>query len=270
MPRLQTRDIVINYEEQGRGDPILLIGDLGADLRAWGLTAPSLARHFRVITFDNRGAGLTSAPDSPYTIEQMADDAAGLLAALDIAKAHVFGFGMGGFIAQELAIRTPAVVDRLVLAGTASKLDGYTRAAYSALATVRRTNISREGFVRVMMPMLYSREFLSDARRVDVAVDAAVGSVIVQQDHAFIRQVQASLRFDASERIKAIKSPTLIIHGDDDILVRPDNGAAVQSAIPGAKLVSVPGGHAAILENPDACNAAILEFLGVTAPAAAG
>lgn len=270
MPRLQTRDIVINYEEQGRGDPILLIGDLGADLRAWGLTAPALARHFRVITFDNRGAGLTSAPDSPYTIEQMADDAAGLLSALDIAKAHVLGFGMGGFIAQELALRTPAVVDRLVLAGTASALDGYTRAAYGALGTVRRTNISREGFVRVMLPMLYSRDFLSEPRRVDAAVEAAVGSVIVQQDHAFIRQVQASLRFDASERIKAIKAPTLVLHGDDDILVRPDNGAAVQAAIAGAKLASVPGGHAAILEHPDDCNAAILEFLGVTAPAAAG
>jgi len=270
MPRLQTRDIVINHEEQGRGDPLLLIGDLGADLRAWALTAPALARHLRVITFDNRGSGLTSAPDSPYTVEQMADDAAGLLAALGVAKAHVLGFGMGGFIAQELALRAPGVVDRLVLVGTAPALDGYTRAAYSALAQVRRTNISREGFVRVMLPMLYSRSFLEDAARVNRAVDASVGSVIVQQDHAFIRQVQACLRFDAADRVKGIKAPTLIIHGEEDVLVQPHNAEALRSTIPGAKLVAVPGGHAAIFENPDDCNAAILEFLGVTAPAAAG
>jgi 3-oxoadipate enol-lactonase len=269
MPRLQTRDIVINHEEQGRGDALLLIGDLGADLRAWGLTVPALARHFRVITFDNRGAGLTSAPDSPYTIDQMADDAVGVLEGLDIAKAHVAGFGMGGLIAQEMALRAPTRVDRLVLLATTPAVDGYSRAFYSALATVRRTNISREGFVRLMAPLLYSKEFLADTARVDRAVQSAAASAIAQQDHAYIRQVQAILRFDASPRLKDTKAQTLVLHGDEDILVPPHNAEALQSGIPGAKLTMLPGGHAGVLEHADAYNAAILDFLGVTAAAAA-
>ena len=87
------------------GEPLLLIMGLGGDLQACP-TAPALAKKFRVITFDNRGAGRTSAADKPYSIEQMAADAVGLLDHLEIEKAHVLGFSMGGYIAQELALRS--------------------------------------------------------------------------------------------------------------------------------------------------------------------
>src|SRR5438067_1155616 len=99
--------IELYYEEHGRGDPLLLIMGLAADSTAWMFQVPDFARRYRTIAFDNRGVGRSSRPPGPYTIHQMADDAAGLLDALDLQRAHVLGVSMGGMIAQELALRHP-------------------------------------------------------------------------------------------------------------------------------------------------------------------
>src|SRR3990172_9311716 len=115
MPTAPVRDLMMYYEEAGSGEPLVLIMGLGGDLQGWAFQAPVLAQHFRVITFDNRGAGRTSAPDRPSSIAAMADDTAGLMDYLGIQKAHVLGFSMGGYIAQELALSRPDRVDQLIL-----------------------------------------------------------------------------------------------------------------------------------------------------------
>ncbi len=267
MPRLQTRDIIIHYDEIGKGEPLLLISGLGQDSQAWALSAPDLAKHFRVITFDNRGAGRTSSPDRPYTIDQMADDAAGLLEALEIPKAHVLGWSMGGYIAQELALGHPGLVNKLILLSTAGTIDGYGRAMLASLLTVRRTNISREGFVRMMAPLVYSKAFLDDTTRLERAIQNSASNAYPQQDHAYIRQIGAIQRFDASPRLGEIKAETLVLHGEDDVLVPPHNGEALAAAISGATHTVLPGGHVGVLENPNAYNEAILAFLGAAVPA---
>lgn len=266
MPRLQMRDIIMYYEEAGQGDPLLLITGLGSDLQSWALTVPALAKQFRVITFDNRGAGRTSAPDRPYSIENMADDAVALLDALEIDKAHVLGFSMGGCIAQELALRNPARVDKLILVSTAPDVDGYGVAALRALTTVRRSNVSREGFVRVMAPFIYSPDFLNDAGRLERAIVNSLANPYPQQDHAYLRQAEAIFRFSAASRLGDIKNETLVIHGVDDNLVPPHNGRRLAEGLPSATHVELPGGHVGLLEHPDEYNAAFLEFLGVAVP----
>ena len=126
MPYVPTRDIITYYEEAGRGEPLVLIRGLGSDLQAWALQVPALAKHFRVITYDNRGAGRTNAPDKPYSIDGMADDLAALLDELNIAKASVLGYSMGGMVAQEFALKYPNKLDKLILLGTSARLDGYS------------------------------------------------------------------------------------------------------------------------------------------------
>ncbi len=262
MPKASTRDITTYYEEAGSGEPLLLIMGVGGDLQAWALQVPVLAKHYRVITYDNRGAGRTSSPDKPYSIAQMADDAVALLDALGIQKAHVLGFSMGGYIAQELVLNHPERVNKLILLGTAPGIDGYGRTVVNTLVDVRRTNMSREQIVRNMSIWLYSADLLSDPSRYERAILNSVGNPYVQQDHAFIRQAQAILGFDARERLGGVKSPTLVVVGKEDILVPPRNSEALAKLIPGATLKVLSGGHVGCIEFPHEYNEAFIEFLG--------
>src|SRR5467141_1712195 len=105
MPQVRVNDINIHYDIHGAGEPLLMIMGLGASSAAWDPDLVALlSKDFRVITFDNRGTGQSDKPDSPYSIEMFADDAAGLLDKLDIGRAHIFGVSMGGMIAQEFAL----------------------------------------------------------------------------------------------------------------------------------------------------------------------
>jgi pimeloyl-ACP methyl ester carboxylesterase len=267
MPTVPSRDISIYYEEAGQGEPLVLIRGLGSDLQAWALQVPALAKHFRVITFDNRGAGRTGAPDKPYTIEGMADDLAFLLSALNVEKASILGYSMGGMIAQEFALKYPAKVEKLILLATSAKLDGYTRAVVESFINIRRSNMSREQQVRAQAPYVYSADLLDDPARYERAIRANVDNPYAQQDHAFIRQAQAVLSFDASGRAGGIKAPTLIVSNSDDILIPPRNGEALSKLISGSKLVTLEGGHAGVTEYPNEHNNAFLEFLGAAVPA---
>jgi pimeloyl-ACP methyl ester carboxylesterase len=118
MPHVQANGIDIYYESQGEGGPLLLIAGLGATHHLWELQVPSFARWFRVLTFDNRGAGDSDKPPEPYSIALFADDTAALMDALGIERAHVYGQSMGGIIAQEFALRHPQRLGGLVLGCT--------------------------------------------------------------------------------------------------------------------------------------------------------
>src|SRR5215831_4658052 len=104
MPTVRVNDITVNYEVAGEGEPLLLINGLADDLTSWAYQLEDFARHYRVISFDNRGVGATDKPAGPYTTAQMAGDARGLLDALGVERAHVLGVSMGGMIAQEFAL----------------------------------------------------------------------------------------------------------------------------------------------------------------------
>lgn len=262
MPKLPTRDIITYYEEAGSGPPLLLITGLGSDLQLWAILAPSLARHYRVVMYDNRGAGRTSAPDRPYSIPQMAQDAVALLDTLGIQKAHVLGLSMGGYIAQELVLAHPERVEKLVLVATAPSIDGFGRNIVRAMIDIRRSNMSREQIVRATAPLIYSPELQDDEERYERAIAAAVSNPYPQQDHAFIRQAQAILGFDAAARLGQVKHPTLVLCGKDDALVPPRNSEKLAKLIPGATLRLLSGGHVGIVEYPHEYGSAITEFLG--------
>ena len=269
MPQAPIRDIVTYYEEAGSGDPLVLIMGLGGDMQAWALQVPELAKHFRVIAFDNRGAGRTSAPDKPYTIAGMAEDVAALMDHLAIPKAHILGFSMGGYIAQELALKYPDRVNKLILLATAPAIDGYGRNVVRSWIDVRRSNLSREQIVRYNAPWLYSPELLDDEERFERAIRNSLNNPWAQVDHAFIRQANAVLAFDAASRLTNLKHETLVVYGVDDILVPPRNSKKLAELIPNAKLLELPGGHVGAIEYAPQYNEAFIEFLGVRARATA-
>ena len=120
MPKVKVNGIDIYYEEHGSGEPVVMIGGLGADTTLWSKQVPAFSERFRVVVFDNRGSGQSDKPDKPYSIPMFAADTVGLMQALGIERAHVVGASLGGLVAQELVLTHPEMVDRLVLVCTTS------------------------------------------------------------------------------------------------------------------------------------------------------
>jgi len=212
MPYAQVGDIKLYYEMHGDGRPVLLIPGLGADTRLFSNVVPLLATFHQVVVLDPRGGGQSDKPAGQYSIEQMADDVAGLFGTLGVASADVVGYSMGGKIALQLAACHPDLVDHLVLCATAPRPPG-TRW------------FSRRWF----MMDLVSRIPLF--RKADG-----------QPSYAFEAQRQASRSFDGRGLLPQVEASTLIIRARRDWIV-PASDAAELQRIPDSSLVDLPGGH---------------------------
>jgi 3-oxoadipate enol-lactonase len=264
----------VYYEEHGSGDPLLLIMGLAADSTAWMFQVPDFAQHYRTIVFDNRGVGRTSKPAGPYTIHEMADDAAALLDVLDVRRAHVVGVSMGGMIAQELALRHPARVRSLVLACTYPEPDAeiernrrFSLEQFGGTVTaegemqVDLKAINPMDFLQHLLPAVFNQEFI--AKELPKLIQVFSGALQYGFSmEAILGQVAAVMNHKATERLHQIAVPTLVITGDADRLIPPANSDILAKHIPGAKLVRIAGGsHGFNFETPEVFNRAVLEFL---------
>src|SRR5215470_17969608 len=156
MPYAENDGTRIYWEEQGAGDPVVLIMGLGYTHEMWHRLAPALAKQYRVISFDNRGVGQTDAPPGPYSMQAMAADTVAVMDAAGCGRAHVFGISMGGMIAQELALRYPERVRSLILGCTACGGPHAIPAGPGVLATLMaRGNMTAEEGIRAMVPFIY-------------------------------------------------------------------------------------------------------------------
>ncbi len=262
------------YEEHGSGEPILLIMGLAADSTAWMFQVPAFAARYRTVVFDNRGVGRSSKPTGPYTIHEMADDAAGLLDVLDIGRAHVVGVSMGGMIAQELALRHPERVRSLVLACTYPEPDADIERNRRFSVRQMGGTITADGEVQIdfkainpmdflqhLLPTVFNQEFI--ARELPKLIQVFSGALQYGFSmEAILGQVAAVMNHKATDRLHRITAPTLVLTGDADRLIPPANSDVLARHIPGATLMKVPGGsHGFNFETPDVFNRAVLEFL---------
>jgi len=262
------------YEEQGSGDPLLLIMGLGADSAAWLFQVPEFARRYRTIAFDNRGVGRSAKPPGPYTIAEMADDAAGLLDVLGIERAHVVGVSMGGMIAQELALRHPQRVWGLVLACTFPEPDDDVQSQRRASVAQMGGSVDANGELRIdasaldpltffqqLLPRVFNQAFIER----DLAKIMQLFSGSLQWGFsmdALLCQVGAVMAHRTTDRLHRITAPTLVITGDADQLIAPANSDILAREIPNARLVKVPGGsHGFNFETPEIFNREVLDFL---------
>lgn len=256
--------IRLHYEIGGAGDPVLLIAGLSMPGVMWGPQVKALGQHFRVITFDNRGVGETDLPPEPvYTMAQLADDAAALLRELKLGRAHVVGVSMGGTIAQELALRHPQLVRSLVLVSTWAKADArFIRVIESWTSLASRVPID-ERYRHVFFPWVFSPAFFEKKDNVETAFRGAMASVHQTKAEAIERQARGIVAWNGTRvaRLGAIKAPTLVVAGKDDILTPPDFARALARLIRRARLSLLPGGHLLMLEHADAFNRALLRFL---------
>lgn len=210
MPTVTVNDITMYYELHGEGEPLVLIAGLGLDLSEWGSIVPWLAQRYRVLAFDNRGAGRTDKPDSPYSIEMMASDTAGLMQALGVQRAHVVGISMGGRIALALALKHPELVNKLVLVSTSARM-------------ARRS---------WWFPLLGLISGLPLFR-----------SKYPQPRYAYLRQLQASGAYNGTSRLHELQMPTLILHGKRDKIAPYALAEEMRAGIAGAEMRAFVGGH---------------------------
>ncbi|GAC1532249.1 MAG: alpha/beta hydrolase [Acidimicrobiales bacterium] len=245
------------YEEGGEGPPLLVISGTGADLR----NRPSplewpLASSFRLVAYDQRGLGQSDQPAQPYTMAEYADDATAILDAVGLDQAHVLGVSFGGMVAQELAIRHPDRVNRLVLACTSSGGEGtpsYPLHDLAGLPEGERAERTME---------------LSDIRwsKSWVAANAARAATIRDSfrrpppSPGGLRQLEARRHHDTWNRLGEICAPTLVCAGRYDGIAPVANSEAIVSRIPGSQLRVFEGGHLFLAQDPQAF-AAITDFL---------
>lgn len=263
MPYSTVNGISIYYEEKGAGEPLILINGLAFPLDLWFAQIEELSKDFHVIALDNRGIGRSDKPDEDYTIAQMASDAVGLLQTLGIEKAHIAGLSMGGFIAQEIALSYPSIVNRLVLIATglggAESLaqgkpfwDAVTKAIWGK---------SAQEIYRIDLTLMTAEGF---AEKKPELLEQAVALRLKhpQPLQSFLHQQAACTAFDNNARAHGISRPTLIILGKDDPLFPIVLADDFRKALPAAKMIIYENcGHAILLEKAGELSRDIREFL---------
>ena len=265
MPFVENQGAKIYWDEEGEGAPLLMIMGLGAASALWWRTRPVLASRYRTLAFDNRGVGRSDVPPGPYSMVVMASDAAAVLDAAGIERAHIFGLSMGGMIAQEFVLRYPGRVLSLILGCTASGGPNAVRAnaEVTGVLTARAT-MTPEQAEAAFVPILYDRA--TPRARIDEDLEKRRAWFATPQ--GYTAQLQAVFAWQAFDRLPGITAPTLVIHGTNDQLVPPGNGELIASRIPGARLVLIPAAnHLFTTDQPEAATGAVLGFLdGRAAP----
>jgi len=252
----------VAYRLCGQGEPLLLITGLGATMDVWDPTfLDALAAHYTVIVFDNRGMGGTTAVPEEYSIEQLADDTEGLLRALGLERAHLMGYSMGGFVAQELTLRRPERVDRLVLMGSGcGGAEGIPPGpevvrALSDLSGSLAEVLGR--VISVLVPEEWSRDHRAYLEGILTRPPAP------PSPESILRQVRALRSWPGSyERLPQVSRPTLVLSGTADQVLVPANALLLVNRIPGAWLAQFAGGgHGMQYQYPRQLAATIHAFL---------
>jgi pimeloyl-ACP methyl ester carboxylesterase len=260
-PRFVTANNLEIYVEQvGQGPDVLLIGGLGDTVESWQFQLDGLADRYRLTAFDNRGAGRTPMPETPVTVENMADDAAGVLRALDIPSAHVAGFSGGSKIAQELALRHPELVRSLVLQSTWPAPDPYLRKWGQFVRWLIEVAPSERAFLEGFYLDIYTPRAHIDGT-VDQIIDEVLTFPHKQATEDLQRSLDAFLDHDTSDRLPQIAAPTLVLAGGLDTTSRPELCRAVAGLIPDAQFeVMEHESHQPFQEVPDKWNARVDAF----------
>jgi Predicted hydrolases or acyltransferases (alpha/beta hydrolase superfamily) len=260
MPTVVSNGIRIHYEEQGSGDPLILIMGLGAPGSRWKDHAVAYQKHFRCILMDNRGAGESDRPLGPYNTKAMADDAAGLMTALGIEKARIAGISMGSAVAQELALSYPQKVRSLVLVSSWSRCDRYTQTVFEHFKKMRGL-ASPADFTQLLQLWIASAPYYEEHfdEMVQDQINAHVDYMPVD---AFLAQSDACIMHNTFDRLDMITAPTLLTVADADIFTPLRLTVEMHERLPSSEMVVFNGlGHIHHWEDLERFNDVTTQFL---------
>jgi 3-oxoadipate enol-lactonase len=262
MPSASVNGIDINYRLEGDGpETIVLINGLADDLETWVLQMDNLlGAGYRVLRFDNRGVGQTSKPDGPYTSRMLADDAKALVDELGLRDVHLLGVSMGGMIAQEYALNHGGDLRTVTLACTYAAPGPFCSRMFAMWHDMAPVNgvpfIMRDVTLWAFTVPFFeeredeAKEFEAEMAAMDMSVEAYLAQLHVIQTH------------DTTGRLDRISTPTLVLAGEQDILIPVSLSKRLQEQIPGADWATTKGGHACMWEHPAEFNRKYLEWIG--------
>ncbi|MFQ5651698.1 MAG: alpha/beta fold hydrolase [bacterium] len=257
--RVEVNGIQLYYEISGSGPYLVLIEGLGVATWLWERQAVDFANHFTTVVYDNRGVGKSGKPPGPYSISMMADDLAGLMQALKIPKAHILGVSMGGFIAQDFALRYPDKVDKLVLVSTSAGGPDHVPMSQETLTAMFSHEGSARDVIRRKLALAFSDAFMQTPE-VEHLIDLRLEDP--QPQAAFMAQVAAGTRFNLSDKVGEISVPCLIAAATGDVVVPVANAYNLAKRIPNSQLRIYDGlGHQFFVESPEPFNQDVIEFL---------
>lgn len=263
MPKIEANGITMNYEQQGSGEPLILIPYLAADHACYAFQVAEYAKHFTCISLDLRGTGETDQTEGPYSIEDLADDVAAFMAALGISRAHISGLSLGGAVGIWLAAKHSHKVTSLSIHSTWPKTDPFIEAVLGSWQGMARAigNI-QEMMIRVTFPWCFTPELYAAKPEYIQGLADFVRSRPAQSVESFLQQSNAVIGHDAEYQLGRITAPTLITFGRYDLVTSTRFANPMRSRIRNSELlIFEASSHAPIYEQTEEFNAKTLAFL---------
>jgi 3-oxoadipate enol-lactonase len=257
MPQFERDGVEFNVTLDGpeNAPPLMLSNSLGTNLHMWDPQIPELTKHFRVIRYDSRGHGQSGAPDGPYSIEELGRDALAIMDALELDQVHWMGLSKGGMIGQWLLTHAPERIGRAVLANTGSHMpppDLWNQRIRTAI----------DKGMEELTPGVIERWFTPEFRaREPETVEKIVRMLHTTPAHGYAGSCSAIRDMDQRESIRSVTNPVLVVVGSRDPATPPEMGRHIADTIRGARIVTLNAAHLSNIEQADAFNQAVIDFL---------
>jgi 3-oxoadipate enol-lactonase len=257
MPQFERDGVEFNVTLDGpeNAPPLMLSNSLGTNLHMWDWQIPELTKHFRVIRYDSRGHGKSGAPDGPYSIDELGRDALAIMDALELDQVHWMGLSKGGMIGQWLLTHAPERIGRAVLANTGSHMpppDLWNQ----------RIRTAMDKGMEELTPGVIERWFTPEFRaREPDTVEKIVRMLHTTPAHGYAGSCSAIRDMDQRESIRSVTNPVLVVVGSRDPATPPEMGKHIADAIRGARIVTLEAAHLSNIEQADAFNQAVIDFL---------
>lgn len=261
MPFANVNGVRLFYDQQGTGPDLVLIGGLTANHLVWKTILPMLIENFRVTSFDNRGAGQSDVPSSLFSIADMAQDVVGLLDHLRISQAHVYGHSMGGAILQQLLIDFPERINKAIIASSSPFSPAKAIWCFRTRVKLMEACLGQDVLIETLLPWMFGNAYLQDDDRVAATIAMMLNNPYPQSEAGFYGQLSAMGRFNSKGHLSRITNETMIIAGDEDILIPASYSELIHREILSSSFVVMKNtGHMAHVEFPDEVVKLIEEF----------
>ena len=263
MPKIQAGNITMNYDQQGSGEPLVLIPYLAADYACYAFQVADYSKHFTCISIDPRGAGESDKPGGVWSVEMFADDVAALMQALGIHKAHIFGLSLGAATGIWLAAKYPNRVKSLSLHSGWPRSDAYVKMVVQGWQVLAKAiNSVPETFIQGIFPWCFTPELYAEKPDYIQALSEFVRSRPKQPIDAFIQQSDAVMSHDAEAQLGKIRAPTQVTFGRHDVVTSTRFAGSLKNGIKHSELhIFEDCSHAPLYENVPAFNEKTLGFL---------